>query len=427
MDAHSSTSSLPGTRPHTPPYTPYRSKAKRRHAHLASNPQSRASSVHPTETVSPPKKHAKRSSAEKDDAVHVEELAEQDAASMSDTEIVYPASFEDAASTANSDGDDELSSSDDDDKAVVEGSEDAGGLTRRMSRLHCTDDDGEAQFEQGRRQRRMSKRLGSRIFKRSHSQSMTEEAATEADADMVDDHDLEASRRRLRRRTRGPEGNAAAVEEVPRSSHKDSSKSAALPITPQQDGAPESWLRRRDAEAMEVDGMNPSAAILSHQYAAMTWEQFMDAFGRMRAVIPAIERLRTTFLSHNLPVIFTRLGLAEHYSHSGLVLEAQPRIKELRGFVRGTWDADVVDDMAPTDNEVVVDKTRTTCFHGMDLAERISELGLGQSVVMGVGANVCVESTVPDAFTRGFRVVKESDATAALTVAERDASLASLM
>ncbi|KAK5710971.1 hypothetical protein LTR15_012765 [Elasticomyces elasticus] len=256
MDAHSSTSSLPGTRPHTPPYTPYRSKAKRRHAHLASNPQSRASSVHPTETVSPPKKHAKRSNAEKDDTVRVEELAEQDAASMSDTEIVYPASFEDAASTANSDGDDELSSSDDDDKAVVEGSEDAGGLTRRMSRLHCTDDDGEAQFEQGRRQRRMSKRLGSRIFKRSHSQSMTEEAATEADADMVDDHDLEASRRRLRRRTRGPEGNAAASEEVPRSSHKDASTSAALPITPEQDGAPGSWLRRRDGEAMEVDGMN---------------------------------------------------------------------------------------------------------------------------------------------------------------------------
>ncbi|KAK3614911.1 hypothetical protein LTR56_026923 [Elasticomyces elasticus] len=256
MDAHSSTSSLPGTRPHTPPYTPYHSKAKRRHAHLASNPQSRASSVHPTETVSPPKKHAKRSNAEKDDAVHVEELAEQDAASMSDTEIVYPASFEDAASTANSDGDDELSSSDDDDKAVVEGNEDAGGLTRRMSRLHCTDDNGEAQFEQGRRQRRMSKRLGSRIFKRSHSQSMTEEAATEADADMVDDHDLEASRRRLRRRTRGPEGNAEVFEEVPRSSHKDASKSASLPITPEQDGAPENWLRRRDGEAMELDGMS---------------------------------------------------------------------------------------------------------------------------------------------------------------------------
>ncbi|KAK5743424.1 hypothetical protein LTR17_002599 [Elasticomyces elasticus] len=396
MDAHSSASSLPGTRPHTPPYTPYRSKAKRRHAHLASNPQSRASSVHPTETVSPPKKHAKRSNAEKDDAVHVEELAEQDAASMSDTEIVYPASFEDAASTANSDGDDELSSSDDDDKAVVEGSEDAGGLTRRMSRLHCTDDDGEAQFEQGRRQRRMSKRLGSRIFKRSHSQSMTEEAATEADADMVDDHDLEASRRRLRRRTRGPEGNAGAVEEVPRSSHIDASKSAALPITPEQDGAPESWLRRRDGEAMEVDGMTSTCG-----------DDPKAIYGCARA------DLHTPWLG-------------EDYSHSGLILEAQPRIEELSDFVRGTWDADIVDELAPTDD---VHKTGNIRFYGTHLTERICDLGIGHLVVVGEGTNVCVESTVRDDFTQRSLVVTVtvSDATAALAEAQIDASIRSQM
>ncbi|KAK3627769.1 hypothetical protein LTR56_019002 [Elasticomyces elasticus] len=147
----------------------------------------------------------------------------------------------------------------------------------------------------------------------------------------------------------------------------------------------------------------------------------------MRAVIPAINRLRKTFHFHNLPVIFTRLGFAEDYSDSGLILDAHPQIKELNGFVRGTWDADVVDELAPTDDEVVVDKTRNTCFYGTDFAQNIRDTKIGHLVVVGVGTNVCVEPTVRDAFTQGFRVVTASDATAALTEAERNASIGSLM
>jgi len=45
---------------------------------------------------------------------------------------------------------------------------------------------------------------------------------------------------------------------------------------------------------------------------------------------------------------------------------------------------------------------------------------------VGVGTNACVESTVRDAFDRGFHVVTVGDATATLTEEARKASLESL-
>ncbi|EMC95557.1 hypothetical protein BAUCODRAFT_493774 [Baudoinia panamericana UAMH 10762] len=204
---------------HTPPYTPHRGKGKRTRVERSDSP---ASSIHPAETESPAKKAAKRAPfvlAEGADEIKVEELVEGDVGYMTDIDVVYPEELEEAGSSSDEHGaDDELSAGDDDlrDDELPE-----AGLTRRLSKLHCNDAEGEARFEVGRRQRRMSKRLASRnVFKRTHIQSATksetEEGGTEAD--VIDDHDLPASRRRLRRRVEGPRETEGPVGDAPRSS-----------------------------------------------------------------------------------------------------------------------------------------------------------------------------------------------------------------
>lgn len=145
------------------------------------------------------------------------------------------------------------------------------------------------------------------------------------------------------------------------------------------------------------------------------------------AVIPAIQRLRSLAHRHGIPVIFTRIGFAADYSDSGLIGETIPAIKDLKGFVRGTWDAAIVDDLSPDpETETVIDKTRNTAFWGTTLAKTLRELGTDQLIVAGVGTNVCVESTVRDAFTEGFRVLVVEDATATLTAEEHVSSLRSM-
>ncbi len=82
-------------------------------------------------------------------------------------------------------------------------------------------------------------------------------------------------------------------------------------------------------------------------------------------------------------------------------------------MVRDTWDAEIVDELAPEPGDRVVDKTRYSAFYDTDLEQQLRDLKTEALIVCGVTTNVCVESTVRDAFFRDIRVIVPSDATAA--------------
>lgn len=136
--------------------------------------------------------------------------------------------------------------------------------------------------------------------------------------------------------------------------------------------------------------------------------------GNMSHVIPIINRLRSSCHEAAIPVIFTRMGFSADYSDAGILLERHPQIKELGGGVHGTWDADVIDELKPGEDEFVVDKTRNTAFWKTKLVDLLEQRGINHLIVTGVATEICVESTVRDAFTNGIHVTTISDATATL-------------
>ncbi|KAF7195124.1 hypothetical protein HII31_03592 [Pseudocercospora fuligena] len=193
--------------PHTPPYTPSRplKSGKRSRLERSDSPASNAGSLHPTETVSPGKKPNKRIAT---DNIRVEELAEGDAGYMGDLDVVNPDEVEEMDS---SDGDslyDQNTASDDDTEAE--------NLTRKMSQVRFGDD-RDAVFERIRHRKTREKRADSRLFKRSHSQSFKSETEV-TDFDAMPDQDRESTKRRLRRRTKGPDDAEFIFDELPRSS-----------------------------------------------------------------------------------------------------------------------------------------------------------------------------------------------------------------
>ena len=147
---------------------------------------------------------------------------------------------------------------------------------------------------------------------------------------------------------------------------------------------------------------------------------------RLLAVVPAINRLRTLCHARGIPVFYTEMSLEEDYSDAGYLVESFPGISDLKGFVRGTWDAQIVDGLKPESNETVILKTRNTAFWGTGLDRILVEQGINQIIATGVGTNVCVESAVRDAFTYGFYTLTVSDATATLSDEEQMASLTNL-
>ena len=81
---------------------------------------------------------------------------------------------------------------------------------------------------------------------------------------------------------------------------------------------------------------------------------------------------------------------------------------------RGSWDAELLDEikaaLQPQD-EVFV-KHRMSCFFDTNLGTRLRMLDVTQLIISGVVTNVCVESTIRDAYFRDFDVIAVSDCVA---------------
>jgi ureidoacrylate peracid hydrolase len=166
-------------------------------------------------------------------------------------------------------------------------------------------------------------------------------------------------------------------------------------------------------------GRQPALIVIDMQNGFCSPEGFMAKIGLDYApsaeVIGPIRRLLGAARRAGIPRFFTRYSLNPDYSDAGLLLEVFPGIRGTGGMVRDSWDAALVEELTPEDDEVVIDKTRYTAFYGTDLEERLRALDVDTLIVCGVTTNVCVESTVRDAFFRDIRVVVPEDGTAAVT------------
>ncbi|MFQ5809123.1 MAG: cysteine hydrolase family protein [Armatimonadota bacterium] len=81
--------------------------------------------------------------------------------------------------------------------------------------------------------------------------------------------------------------------------------------------------------------------------------------------------------------------------------------------VAGTEGAEVVDELAPREDDIVVPKRRFSGFSGTDLELTLRELGAETITLVGCCTNICILYTAADARMAGFkvRVPKECVAT----------------
>lgn len=83
-----------------------------------------------------------------------------------------------------------------------------------------------------------------------------------------------------------------------------------------------------------------------------------------------------------------------------------------RLLVRGTWNTEIVDGLAPEPGDIVVSKRRFSGFYGTELDTILKTLGTKSLVFTGCTTSVCVESTLRDAFFRDYRCLLLADCTA---------------
>ena len=174
-----------------------------------------------------------------------------------------------------------------------------------------------------------------------------------------------------------------------------------------------------------------AAILLIDMQKDLVYDGFLcDQAGRdlaaTRSVIPTMKRLLEAARSSSALVCHVGFWtLPEHGSDSGPWL-AQRRRSTYSSDVLGianTEGAEFIDELAPAPGELIIHKHRYSAFKGTDLDMVLRARNIKTVITTGVSTNVCVESTLRDAFETGYYVCIPLDATASWDMSLHEATL----
>ena len=173
------------------------------------------------------------------------------------------------------------------------------------------------------------------------------------------------------------------------------------------------------AALLFVDVQNYNARSDGGEYASMDSAEREARYGyffqvmRERA-LPNMQRLQAACRRARVEVIYT---VIEALTRDGRDLSLDYKISGLL-VARGSWDAKVLDAIAPAEDEIVIPKTSSSVFISTNIDYVLRNLGIRSLIIAGVLTDQCIDSAVRDACDLGYLVTVPTDACATLS-AER--------
>ncbi len=167
------------------------------------------------------------------------------------------------------------------------------------------------------------------------------------------------------------------------------------------------------APRVEVDPAATALVVVDMQ------NDFVDPRGTLsvagaRATVPAIARLRDLARVHRMLVVYTQDWHGEDDPEFALWgVHA----------VGGTWGAEVVPELAPSNRDLVIRKLRYDAFYDTPLEHELHRRRITTLIVTGTVSNICVLHTAGSAALRWFHVIVPVDAVSALTEFDQHAAL----
>ncbi|MCZ0730426.1 cysteine hydrolase family protein [Mycolicibacterium iranicum] len=146
-------------------------------------------------------------------------------------------------------------------------------------------------------------------------------------------------------------------------------------------------------------------------------ESLGNDVGQLLKVVPPLTALIAAARAAGIMVVHTREGHRPDLSDC-------PPAKLNRGapskrigdpgkygriLIRGEYGHDIVDELAPIDGEVIIDKPGKGAFYATELSDVLTEAGITQLLVTGVTTEVCVHTTTREANDRGYECLVVSD------------------
>jgi ureidoacrylate peracid hydrolase len=135
--------------------------------------------------------------------------------------------------------------------------------------------------------------------------------------------------------------------------------------------------------------------------------------------VPNMRRLQAACRKGGIEVLQTVI--------ESLTLDGRDRSLDYKisGFnvPRGSWDAKVIDELAPVGDEIVIPKTSSSVFISTNIDYVLRNLGVRSLIIAGMMTDQCIDSAVRDACDLGYLVTTATDACATASQERHDWSL----
>lgn len=167
-------------------------------------------------------------------------------------------------------------------------------------------------------------------------------------------------------------------------------------------------------EPLDVDLGAAAVVVVDMQNAFASKGGLLDLAGvdisGAAEVVRSISGILRAARTRGVQVVYLQTGYKPDLSNGGGALSPNPRKEtalclmrarpELKGqlLVEGTWDFEIVAELQPHPQDLVVLKTRYSGFAGTTLDSALRVRGIRYLFFTGIATNVCVESTLRDAY-----------------------------
>jgi ureidoacrylate peracid hydrolase len=191
--------------------------------------------------------------------------------------------------------------------------------------------------------------------------------------------------------------------------------------------APDVILLQAEPQSLEIDRQRTAVVVVDMQNAFISKGGMFDLRGidisGSQKIIEPIKRIRSAARGRGVRVVYIMTVYSPDLRQGGgpdspnwykgtlTTYREHPEWGD-KLLTRGTWGADIVDDLKPQEGDIVVEKLRYSAFFGTNLDAILKTYSIKYLVFVGVATNVCVEATIRDAYYRDYFSILVSDATA---------------
>ncbi|MFS0782034.1 cysteine hydrolase family protein [Bacillus sp. 1P06AnD] len=166
------------------------------------------------------------------------------------------------------------------------------------------------------------------------------------------------------------------------------------------------------------DGLDAQMAREKGMFAR--WEYFFDRIDAL--AVPNNKKLLDFFRNHELEVTFGRIACHRKDGRDRSPVQRRPGWNNILLPI-GDSGAEMVDELKPLGDEIVVNKTTDSVLSGTNYEFLLRNMGIETVVCTGVVTDQCVASTVRSLADAGFEVILVEDACAAATQQLHDAEI----